>query len=104
MGYQTDHERHGYHRPNTLRVTVRQSESKTRRGFDDERTARKWLYVRLPPRVFYAAGLERGDIAEVTLYFKSSDGQRSTHPRPTACGIINIRKEQAAPRRVLDDE
>jgi len=91
MGYQADHERQGYHRPNTLRVTVRQSESKTRRGFNDERTARKWLYVRLPPRVFHQVGLQRGDVAEVSLYFRD-DG-----------GIINIRKEQAGPE-VLDDE
>lgn len=91
MGHTTDHDRHGYHKPSTLRVTVRQSESKTRTGFHDERTARKWLYVRLPPRVFHQAGLERGDIAEVSLYFK--DG----------VGIINIRKE-AWDQKVLDDE
>ena len=91
MGYQRDHDQHGYTRPNTLRVTVRQSESKTRRGFDDERTARKWLFIRLPPRVFHQCGLYRKDIAEVSLYFK--DG----------VGIINIRKEQSGPR-VLDDE
>ena len=103
MDYKTDHDQHGHTRPNTLRVTVRQSESKTRRGVNDERTARKWLYVRLPPRVFHAAGLDRGDIAEVTLYFKSNDGQRSTQPRPTACGIINIRKEWDGPE-VMDDE
>ena len=91
MGYTTDHEQHGHHRPNTLRVTVRQSESKSRTGFDDERTARKWLYVRLPPRVFHQAGLDRGDIAEVTLYFKDD------------IGIINIRKEWDA-QKVFDDE
>jgi len=91
MGYQADHVRHGHTRPNTLRVTVRQSESKTRRGFDDERTARKWLFIRLPPRVFHQAGLDRGDVAEVSLYFK--DG----------IGIINIRAEQTGPG-VLDDE
>jgi len=95
MGYTTDHERQGYHKPNTLRVTVRQSESKTRRGFDDERTARKWLYVRLPPRVFHAAGLDRGDVAEVTLYFPPEsllDGALGVKQT----GIINIRKEVLA--------
>jgi len=90
MGYKTDHVQHGHTRPNTLRVTVRQSESKTRRGFDDERTARKWLYVRLPPRVFHQCGLDRGDIAEVTLYFKND------------IGIINIRKEWT--EEAMDDE
>jgi len=99
MGYQTDHDQHGYHRPNTLRVTVRQSESKTRRGFNDERTARKWLYVRLPPRVFHQAGLERGDVAEVSLYFK--DIIRGTEHRKV--GVINIRKEHSF-AQVLDDE
>jgi len=84
MGYTTDHYGTSYHKPNTLRVTVRQSESKTRKGFDDERTARKWLYVRLPPRVFHQAGLDRGDVAEVTLYFRDD------------VGIINIRKEVLA--------
>jgi hypothetical protein len=94
MGYQTDHDQHGHTRPNTLRVTVRQSESKTRRGFDDERTARKWLYVRLPPRVFHQCGLERGDVAEVTLYFPAG---------AVDAGVINIRKEWTGPE-VLDDE
>jgi len=91
MGYKADHDQHGHTRPNTLRVTVRQSESKSRTGFDDERTARKWLYVRLPPRVFHQAGLDRGDVAEVTLYFKDD------------VGIINIRKEWDA-QKVFDDE
>ena len=101
MGYQTDHDQHGHTRPNTLRVTVRQSESKSRRGFDDERTARKWLYVRLPPRVFHQCGLDRGDIAEVTLYFKDVDKTWDAPARHV--GIINIRKEWAGPE-VLDDE
>jgi len=94
MGYTTDHDQHGYHRPNTLRVTVRQSESKSRRGFDDERTARKWLYVRLPPRVFHQCGLDRGDVAEVTLYFGTQHEGKG--------GVINIRKEWTD--EAMDDE
>jgi len=94
MGYQRDHDQHGHTKPNTLRVTVRQSESKTRRGFDDERTARKWLFIRLPPRVFHQCGLDRGDIAEVTLYFPSGS---------VNAGVINIRKEGPA-TLVMDDE
>jgi len=100
MGYQTDHDQHGHTRPNTLRVTVRQSESKSRRGFDDERTARKWLYVRLPPRVFHQCGLERGDVAEVTLYFPANDGIAPKDWK--RAGVINIRKEWSD--EVLDDE
>jgi len=100
MGYKTDHEQHGHSRPNTLRVTVRQSESKTRRGFDDERTARKWLYVRLPPRVFHQCGLERGDVAEVTLYFPPNDG--IAPPGWKREGVINIRKEWT--EEEMDDE
>jgi hypothetical protein len=99
MGYKTDHEQHGHSRPNTLRVTVRQSESKTRRGFDDERTARKWLYVRLPPRVFHQCGLERGDIAEVTLYYPKGH----EHQCVDGTGVINIRKE-AWNAKEMDDE
>jgi len=99
MGYQRDHDQHGHTRPNTLRVTVRQSESKTRRGFDDERTARKWLFVRLPPHVFHQCGLERGDVAEVTLYYPKGHEHQSID----GTGVINIRKEWAGPE-VLDDE
>jgi len=101
MGYKTDHEQHGHSRPNTLRVTVRQSESKSRRGFDDERTARKWLYVRLPPRVFHQCGLDRGDVAEVTLYFPKS-GLQGDGASTEEAGVINIRKEWT--EEEMDDE
>lgn len=95
MGYKADQDQHGYTRPNTLRVTVRQSHSETRRGLDDVRTERKWLYVRLPPRVFHKCGLERGDVAEVTLYFPAGAAFDS--------GVINIRREGPA-TLVMDDE
>jgi hypothetical protein len=101
MDHTTDHDQHGYHRPNTLRVTVRQSESKTRKGYHDERTARKWLYVRLPPRVFHQAGLERGDVAEVTLYFPKAEANGAGIIREA--GVINIRKEWDG-QKVFDDE
>jgi len=94
MGYTTDHEQQGHSRPNTLRVTVRQSESKTRKGYHDERTARKWLYVRLPPRVFQQCGLDRGDVAEVTLYFPP--WEERSRPQTWRNGVINIRKEMLA--------
>ena len=65
---------------------IRRSLSKARVGTDDNRTAKRWYYVRLPPWVLERSSLAAGDTVVVTVFTPDIENRTP---------VINIRKADA---------